>query len=293
MAERTGMATLLQRTMALLRAPANELSFGLRSRLGWSRGAASLTNEPKLDLFVHLPAPARAEAEAVATRLRERYGLGSLHARSTRVAYAANLALLDRLEALFGEHGIPTGPDGVVRAVDVGCGDFHYATALARWLSLHGAAAPRQVVLRGIEVDGHGIYRDGHSRADHGRAHAGLAAGGGRHVSLQIADFRAVRLPEQDVVTLFYPFVFAYPLLRWGLPLSQLRPRALLARAVATLRPGGCMILANQTAAEFERVCALLEGQPVELMRTVSFASGLVPYADATADRVGSVWQRS
>ncbi len=286
------MATLLRRTLAMLRAPANELAFGLRSRFAWSGGCATLANETKRELFAHLHGTARADAEVLAARLREQFGLGALHANSTCVAYAANLALIERLAALFGEDAVPVGPDGVVRAVDVGCGDFHYATALSRWLARH-AGANRQVVLRGIEVDGHGIYRDGHSRADHARAHAALAVAPGQDVAMQVADFRHVDLPEQDVVTVFYPFVFAYPLLRWGLPLSQLRPKALLRRAVSALRPGARLIVANQTAAEFARTQELLAGQPVQLLRSVSFRSDLVPYRELTNDRVGSVWQRS
>ncbi|MCA8964384.1 MAG: hypothetical protein KDC48_05845 [Planctomycetes bacterium] len=286
------MATLLRRTLTMLRAPANELSFGLRSRLAWSRGPVALANEAKQELFAHLQGPLRADVEARAVHLREQFGLGALHAASTRVAYAANLALLDRLGALFGDDPVPAGPDGVVRAVDVGCGDFHYATALSRWLARH-AGGSRDVVLRGVEVDGHGIYRDGHSRADHARAHAALAAADGQHVTTQVADFRGVRLREQDVVTVFYPFVFAYPLLRWGLPLSQLRPKALLGRAVAALRPGGRLVLASQTAAEFGRAQELLADQPVVLVRTVPFRSDFVPYRELTADRVGSVWQRN
>lgn len=290
------MASLLGRALTLLRAPANELSFGLRSRLGWSRGLATLPHEGKQDLFGHVDPEEAAELQRDADELRERFGLGALHGCSTRLAYAANLALIDRLIALCGERTVPAGVDGKVRAVDIGCGDFHYATALASWLSRHdatGASGARDVVLRGIEVDAHGIYRDGHSRADHGRAHAALASGGRADVCFEVADCCALRLPEQDVVTCFYPFVSAYALLRWGLPLTKLRPRLLLHRAASTLRPGGWLVVANQTGAEFERLVELLRDAPVTLLGIAPFASDFVPYAAATADRVGSVWQRS
>ncbi len=279
------MANLLARTAALLRAPANELAFPLRASLRWSRGLPAPHDEPKDGLFA---APAAA---ARAADLRERFALGRLHAQSTRRVYAANLALLDRLEALFaGEAIAPGGADGVLAAVDVGCGDFHYATALLQFLRL-GGAAPRPVALRGIELDGHGVYRDGHSRADHARQHAELAATGGGSARFEVANFLRVRLPPQDVVTMFYPFLTAYPLLRWGLPLSQLRPRALLQGAAAALRPGGCLVLVHQTDAEAGRARRLLDDGPLRLVREVPFASALDLDPAATRDRVGAIWR--
>lgn len=252
------MPSLLRRCLAALRVPTNEVGFAVRSRLRWSRGEPS-----------------------TAVTANERI-------------LAANAALGRHLEALAGDLAMPCGDDGVVRAIDVGCGDFHYAAALARWLASHGAAA-RDVALRGIEVDGFGIYRDGHSRADHARAHAAHAAtrsAGGGTVRFEVADFTRIRLPEQDVVSLFYPFLSAYPTLRWGLPLSRLRPRRLVARAVATVRPGGWLVVANQTAMEFTRLGELLAEQPVDLLRQVSFATDLGSFAAQTAGRVGSLWRR-
>lgn len=285
------MATLLRRALTLLRAPANELAFGLRSRLGWSRGRAVVADEPKERLFGHLGDADRAAAAALEARLRATYALEALHAASSCRVYAANLDLLDGLERLCADLPIPIGPDAAVRAVDVGCGDFHYATALAHWLARRTAPA-RRVVLRGLEVDGFGIYADGHSRADHARAHAAAAAWTAGHVQFEVADVCRVRLPEQDFVSVLYPFVFAYPLLRWGLPLSQFKPQQLLQRAATVLRPGGLLVVANQTAAESDRTHELLASAPLQRLHSVGWASRLVPYAAATAERRATVWQR-
>jgi SAM-dependent methyltransferase len=285
------VATLLRRALTLLRAPANELAFGLRSRLRWSRGRAQLVDEPKDQLFAHLGAGDRGVAEALEERLRATYALEALRAASTCRVYAANLDLLDGLERLCGDLPIPSGPDAAVRAVDVGCGDFHYATALAHWLARRTVPA-RRVVLRGLEVDGFGIYADGHSRADHARAHAAAAAWTAGHVQFEVADVCRVRLPEQDFVAVLYPFVFAYPLLQWGLPLSRFRPAQVLRRAATLLRPGGLLVVANQTAAEAERTAELLANAPLQRLRGVGWASRLVPYAAATAERRATVWQR-
>lgn len=284
--------SLLARCTALLRVPANEIAFAVRTGLAWSRGTPVLPDEDKADPFAHRPPDERAANELRAAALARRFDLAALHARSTIAVWTGNLALLEHLEALTADVALPVSADGAVRAVDVGSGDFHYATALQRWLAQHGTDTARTVVLRGFELDGHGVYRDGHSRADHARAHAALASRGSGLVRYEVADVLRVALPEQDVVTLLYPFVFCYPLLRWGLPLSRFRPRRLVHRAVAMLRPGGLLVVANQTDTEFERLRALLAEEAVEFVRCVPFATDLVPAAERTHFRIGSLWRK-
>ena len=283
------MASAWRTGLALLRAPATELSFALRSTLRWSRGAVRLPHQDKCELFAFLPPAERAAAERMQANLCERFDLAALAHQSTRTTWLANLALLANLHSLCGSVPPPSGPDGRVRAIDVGCGDFHYATALQRWLA--GAAA-RDVVLRGIEVDGHGIYRDGHSRADHARAHAALAESPGSTVRFQVADFTARAQPEQDVVLLLFPFLSAYASLRWGLPLSRLRPARLVDRAIAALRPGGWLVVANQTPAEAERMHGLLARHPVDVVAAGSLSCPWLPWAERTRDQLGTVWQK-
>ncbi len=284
------MPTLLRRSLALLRAPANQLAFAVRSRLRWSRGAVRLPHEDKRDLFDWLEGEARSVAEARAAQLEARFDLAALRRCSSQLVFAENLALLDRLVRLAGSDPVPTGADGSVSALDIGSGVFQYATALQRWLRQDAVAPSRPVALRGLEIDGFGVYRDGHSRADHAIAHAALAGPG---TSFEVGDVTRLCLPPQDVVSLFFPFLSAYPLLRWGSPLTHLRPRRLLRRAVATVRVGGWLVIANQTVAEFERLRALLAGQPLQFVRQVPFGSDLVPYAARTVGRVGSLWQRT
>lgn len=94
-------------------------------------------------------------------------------------------------------------------------------------------------------------------------------------------------------MTLFYPFLGAYALLAWGSPLSHLKPRRVLRRAVAAVRVGGLLVVANQTSAEFDRMRTLLADQPVTLERRIAFASDLVPYRERAAGRIGSLWRRN
>jgi SAM-dependent methyltransferase len=275
----------LRAPLVLLRAPGNALGFLVRRRLRWTGGECAPANEDKRALFPWLAGGEQVEAEARERDLRARYELGELHAHSTRLHYCENLALLDGLERLFATHDLPVGP---LRALDAGCGLFQYATALQRFLAL-GRGRSRPVRLRGIELDAHGIHRDGHSRADHARAHARLA---GKGVTFEEADFTRERYPAQDVVTLLYPFLTRRALLAWGLPLAHFRPREFLAAAADAVRPGGLLVVANQTDAEHELLCDELRALALEPLAKVSLASRLVPYAERTADRVGSLWRR-
>lgn len=274
----------------LLRVPGNALGFLVRRRLSWSRGPVELANEPKEALFEWLAPAARGEAEATARALDARYDLAALRARSSRLHYCENLALLAGLERLVGARELPASPDGVRRALDVGCGLFQYATALQRFLARGTRGPACALELRAIELDARGLHRDGHSRADHARAHAHLAGPG---VSFEEADFLARTFPPQDVVTLFYPFLTRHALLAWGLPLACLRPRELFAHAVATLRPGGWLLVVNQTSTERELLTKRRAGLDVELVAEAPFASKLVPYGERTEERVGSLLRRT
>lgn len=286
------MSRIVRQGLALLRAPAIELGYALRSSLRWSRGAPSPDRLAAAPTFVWAPEPLAADLHERAERLEDRFGLASCLTGLAPDVRARNYARLEQLERLAGDLAVPRSEDGCVRAADLGCGDFHYAAALSRWLSRGGAGDVRSVVLRGLELDGHGIYRDGHSRADHGRARAVDASVDGNVVRFEVADAAAARLPQQDVVSLFFPFLTPYACLQWGLPLSRLRPRRLLARAVQSLRPGGWLVVANQTPREFVRLRRLLAGLPVARIARASLASDLVPEAAATACQVGSIWVR-
>lgn len=286
------MSSLLQAAWSLLRAPANELGFLVRSSVRWSRGEPALPDESKQALFDFLPPVERAAAERRLAGWRSWPEIDALAAHGSRTTLLDAVHRLEGLERLVGEREVPRGVDGVVRALDVGCGDFRYAAALAGWLGRHGASPRRPVVLRGIEVDGFGVYRDGHARADHARAHARLAAAGGAEVRFEVADFVRRSWPEQDVVSLFFPFLGARACLAWGLPLSRLAPTRLLRRAVASVRPGGWLLVVDQTQAERRRLRRLLADQPVTCLAEASFATTLVPWAERTADQTASLWLR-
>ncbi|MBW8888068.1 MAG: hypothetical protein JF616_09965 [Fibrobacteres bacterium] len=307
--------------LAFTRAPGNAFSFWIRRRLRWSRGLPTLTDEPKTDLFAYLdPGPAGAgllpaasrtkeNAEARESELRKRYRLEPLRTRSTATVYRKNLYLLDILEraasgldlpprgtgAFSEEQGdLPTWK-GALKALDIGAQDWHYVFALERWLA-RGVAprsdgADREVVLRGVELDGYGVYPDLRSRYDYARAYA--AQTGNPSVAYEVADFLNVAGDDLDVITWFYPFVARHHLLLWGLPLRHFAPARLIEKAARMLRPGGWLVAFTHTSPEQEAFLALgrADGR-LELVRAGEACSRLVDFHAEVEDRRFSFWRR-
>jgi SAM-dependent methyltransferase len=298
--------------LAFTRVPGNALSFWMRRTLRWSRGIPSLPNESKTDLFAYLDAEpagtgllavaplARENAEARESELRERYRLEPLRSHSTVALYRKNLYLLDILEEAAHGLDLPprgTGPDGLrpLRALDVGSQDWHYVFALERWLAqgaaAQGAGTHRDVVLRGVELDGYGIYPDLRSRCDYARAYA--AQTGNPSVAYEVADFLDVRGSDLDVITWFYPFVARHHLLLWGLPLRHFAPARLIEKAAMMLRPGGWLAAFTHTLPEQEAFLALCRADGrLEPVRAGEARSRLVDFHNEVEDRRFSLWRR-
>ena len=256
--------------LAFTRVPGNAFSFWVRRTLRWSRGLPDLPGEPKENLFAYLddlhdreaetaagllPAIGNtsARAEARECELRERYDLDRLQARSTVALYRKNLYLIDILERAAQGLELPPGV-GPLKAMDVGAQDWHYVFALERWLA-RGGGTVRQVDLRGVELDGHGIYPDLRARCDYARAYA--AQTGNPAVAYEVADFLDVAGSDFDIITWFYPFVARHHLLLWGLPLRHFAPARLIEKAARMLRPGGWLVVLAHTGAEHEAFLAL------------------------------------
>ena len=225
------MPSLFDYAVAAARAPARTVGFYLRRSVRWSRGQAFLPHEPKDDLFDFVEAPAvRLAHELRAEELAARYDLTDLGRQSTRLVYRENLALLDNLERLLPPQRLPATREPL-RVLDVGSAGWLYVFGLERFFARCGLAdtASRAIELLGVELDGHVLYPGWQSRADHAAAQAAQTANPG--VQYRIADFLEADCGTRDVVTLFYPFVTAYALLEWGLPIFHFRPKRLLAKA--------------------------------------------------------------
>jgi hypothetical protein len=162
---------------------------------------------------------------------------------------------------------------------------------LERWLRRAGGAGERPVRLRGVEVDGYGIYPDFRSRKDYAGAYA--AQTGNPDVTYEVGDVLDAEGSGLDLITVFYPFVTRHHLLLWGLPLRFFRPDRLLAKAAALLRPGGRMLVFTHTLKEHEAFLALGKAEgSFELEKQGRALSRLVDFHEDVEDRRYSVWTR-
>ena len=286
--------------LAFSRIPGNAFSFWIRRTLRWSRGAPALPHEPKADLFDYLPKPAEGQAREAA--LRAQYRLQPLYDASTRALYRKNLYLIDILEQAAAGLPLPmaaarTGAEsGTLEAMDVGSQDWHYAFGLERWLRFFGGApAGRRVALRGVEVDGYGIYPDFRSRKDYAGAY--VRQTGNSDVTYEVGDILDVGSGNGaalDIVTIFYPFVTRHHLLLWGLPLRFFRPERLLEKAAELIRPGGWLLVFTHTLKEHELFVDLGKAcGRFDLVREGNALSKLVDFHEDVEDRRFSVWLRT
>jgi SAM-dependent methyltransferase len=254
-----------------------------------------LPQESKEALFGYLSAETAGDAAAEAAEAREadlraRYDLEPLRARSTAALYRKNLYLIDILEKAAAGLDLPPRAAGALRALDVGAQDWHYVFGLERWLSRAGGAR-RAVSLRGIELDGHGIYPDLRSRRDYARAYA--AQTGNPEAAYEVVDFLSATGADLDVITWFYPFVAPHHLLLWGLPLRHFRPARLIEKAAALLRPGGWLAVLAHTPAEHQAFLDLAQAQGnLELVRAGEARSNLVDFHADVEERRFSLWRR-
>jgi len=196
--------------------------FGFSERVRWSRGA--YYESPARVLPPRPPAEAERIA-ALSSRYQVKFELTLNAATSLN-----NYECLDILDRCWAAAGAPRPCAGTV--CDVGCANFWYAATLRAFFR------PQRLV--GIEVEGHRLYRDGHTRVDYA---AGYLAGF-PDAEFRVADYAASVLPA-EVISAWFPFVTPQAILAWRLPLSLLAPARLFARVRENLEPGGVFFMVN------------------------------------------------
>jgi hypothetical protein len=154
-----------------------------------------------------------------------------------------NYEYLDILDRAWAATSMARPIGGVL--CDVGCASFWYAAALQAFF--------RPVGMVGVEVEGHRLYRDGHTRIDYARGYLAPLA----RSEFVVADYRGFT-HSADVITAWFPFLTPTSILAWRLPLSLLTPATLFRRIRHNLRPGGLFMMVNhgvEEAALAEELC--------------------------------------
>lgn len=146
-----------------------------------------------------------------------------------------NYEYLDILDQAWTGAGLMR-PENVV-ACDVGCASFWYASALSAFF--------RPRTLTGVDVEGHRLFKDGHTRIDYALGYTGALP----DTHFVIADYLRMEHPAQ-IITAWFPFLTPVAILAWRLPLSLLRPGKLMARIHHNLSPGGLFVMINHGVEE-------------------------------------------
>lgn len=206
------------------------------------------------------------------SQLRSRYGVAFEKQLNADNALE-NYLYLDVLQALRGQSAVWPAAQG--RVLDVGCKNFYYAAALA--------AAFRPAQLTGLELEGHRRYRDGHRRSDYAAFYTGQISGA-RYCVGDVCDWDE----KADLVSCWYPFVFAQVALAWGLPLSAFAPQRFFAALAGAVAPGGLLLVVNQGLAEWQECARWLGEQRLRCVAQVVVA----PLLPRPAPPVASLWQR-
>jgi hypothetical protein len=161
-----------------------------------------------------------------------------------------NYEYLDILDRAWSAAGLERAGGEVC---DVGCASFWYAAALSVFFR------PERLV--GVEIEGHRLFRNGHSRLDHARGYVSSVP----NAEFVVADY-STYAGAADVITAWYPFLTPNAILAWRLPLSLLRPAPLLARIKHNLKAGGHFFMVNHGPREADtahRLCGAAGLMPV------------------------------
>lgn len=131
-----------------------------------------------------------------------------------------------------------------IKILDIGAKNWYYVRDLYNFFKYNNFE--KDIHLDGIEIDAYRLYADFHTRCDYARYYSkGL-----KNCRYIAGDFLK-HYDKYDYITWFYPFVTEFPLLEWGLPLSTFKPQTMLEHALASLKPGGIILIKNLNEKEY------------------------------------------
>jgi SAM-dependent methyltransferase len=229
----------------------NRLDFAIRQRVRFPSRAVNVKAGTQPDFMAAYPKEIRPQAVDEIARLRAAYPDAGIEANVSEREIRENYFYLAMLDEAF-RRSVAALP-AEVTAADIGPSSWFYARALFAALSTYGTSQPRAVNLIGFEVDAYRLYADFHTRRDHA-----LANMHGLSDVMYVDHGFEPRDNTYDVLTVFFPFVFQKDHLEWGLPRRLFNPARLLGDAMASLKPGGLLVVVNQGLDEHEEQKRLL-----------------------------------
>ena len=189
---------------------------------------------------------------------------------------ANNYEYLDILDRAWDAAAMARRSGGVL--CDIGSASFWYAA------TLHAFFRPDRLI--GVEIEGHRLFRDGHTRFDYA---AGYVANllNTEYIVTDYARYEA----SADVITACFPFLTPSAILAWRLPLSLLAPENLFAQVKSNLNRGGEFIMINHGTHEAWLAEALCLAAGLRLLTTLA-GRGLLSEHRAHAP-ILSVWEHA
>lgn len=251
-----------------LRSLRHRFWYGVSERVRWSRGA--FHEIPSRDL----PGLTIEQSERIAA-LRSRYQI-RFELWMTTATAVNNYEYLDILDRAWRAAGLPRPAGGLLS--DVGCASFCYAAALNAFF------LPDRLV--GVDIEGHRLFRDGHTRIDYAEGYLAPFA----DARFVIADYGQLDLPA-EVITAWFPFVTPAAILAWRLPLSMLAPERFFCSVFRNLQPSGVFVMVNHGMAEAvlaEALCVATGFTRISLFETAGIFS-----AHRRNPAILSIWRRS
>jgi hypothetical protein len=248
-----------------LRSLRHGFSYGVGERVRWSRG---VFHETPADALPALPSVQARRIAALQRRYRARF-----EASLGEVSSLNNYEYLDVLDRAWSSAGLGHA-GGVV--CDVGCASFWYAATLSVFF--------RPDALIGVEVEGHRLFKDGHSRLDYARGYVS----GVPNAEFVVADYSRYSRAA-DVITAWFPFLTPNAILAWRLPLSLLEPQRLLRQIRHNLKPQGIFFMVNHGPREAQIAGGLCHA--AGLVKAWGGEVRSVLGRDRLEPPIGSIWR--
>jgi len=204
----------------------NKIDFFLRQHLKFSRRGYFVENESKEGLFEDKEI---IEREKV---LVKKFDLNYLKSNSTRKNYLENLYTIDVLDKY-----LPADLKENLSVLDIGCKNWFYAKGEYFFFKRFCD----NLDLKGIELDTNRLYTNFYSRKEVAKFYM-KDLSNTEYISGDFLNHEG----KYDYIIWILPFVFEEPLLKWGLPLSYLKPEKMLQHAYESLKEGGKIFIINQ-----------------------------------------------